>query len=158
MSRPLFDPVLKLLLSLLTHSRDFVKRFLLGAPPAMPPSSITNKDSNCEFQSGKQQLQTCIDYFCMVLLHFSLLLKPLFIPKLLLSPAAPVFQYLPCPRLCKQLPCSWAVWEGRKPSKWTIPASQTAPAQLRSWGIPQEAFRRVEKAETRSRPVLLSCA
>lgn len=40
----------------------------------------------------------------MVLLHFYLLLKPLFIPKLLLSPAASVFQYLPVPGCANSCP------------------------------------------------------
>lgn len=69
----------------------------------MPPSSITNTQT-VNFKVGKKQLQTCLDYFCMVLLHFDLLLKPLSMPKLLLSPAAPVFQYSPVPGSANSCP------------------------------------------------------
>lgn len=102
MFRPLCDQFPKLLASLLSYGRDFGKCFLLGASPTMPPSSITNTQT--EFQSGKKQLQTCHPYFCMVLLHFYLLLKPLLIPKLLLSPAASVFQCPPVPGSANSCP------------------------------------------------------
>lgn len=128
-----------MLASLLSHGRGFGKLLLLRASLTLTPSSITNTQT-VNFKVGKKAATNLPWLF---LYGFAVLLSAV---KTSLHAQAAAFSCCSCFSV-SPVPG----WEGRKPSKWTIPASQTAPARLWSWGIPQEAFRRVEKAETRSR-------
>lgn len=167
MSRHLFNSVLKLLASLISYSSDFRKRFLFWGPLITPPfikwsSELCFKVGNSSFKSAFSNPFFISVWFLPCLSLFSVV-------KILPRPLTVAFSC--CDLLLVRiipLEMGWAVLQtavllmscliGKKINQvncFCITNSHLHSSSFSaSWGIPQEAFTRVEKAETRSRLVL----